>query len=243
MFEIVFVAYLFKPSIRVLFSSAQPKVYQRVLLALCACMSFVMGLAGFWGAKKLGEYVHFEGDEMRLTKKGEAWLIHESEEDRAAAEKLLEMDVTKLGFLDDVIDGQEFDVVTFQHFTFGQSVALFISESDQKLSLEYMLNVLDQQVEEWFERSPTRRLKRLYEYERRWRDLSPTVTGSESFSTSIGSIDAQRVAFHAWKEGRQEGMQIATQKGGRPVTILVYGESLDPQAVQNFLDQFLSSAN
>lgn len=242
-FEILFVAYLFKPSIRILFVSARPKVYQRVLLVLGACVLFVMGWLGLWGAKKLGEYVRFEGGDVRLTKKGEAWLAPESEENRAAAEKLLKMDVPKFGFVDDAIDGQGFDVVTFHHFTLGQSVALFISESDQKLPLEQMLNLLDQQVEEWLKRSPTRLLKRLHEDERRWRSLSPTVTGTESFSTSTGSIDAQRVEFRAWKDVHQEGVQIITEKGGRPVTILVYGESLDTQAAQEFLDQFLSSAN
>lgn len=243
LFEVVFVAYLFKPSIRALFSPAPPKVYQRVLLVLCACMSFVVGLVGLWSARKLGEYVRFEGNDVRLTKKGEAWLAPESEEDRVAAENLLKMDVPKWGLVDDVIDAQGFDVVTFHHLTLGESVVLFISESDQKLSLEQMLNVLDEQMEEWLKRSPTRMLKRLYEDERRWSDLFPTATGTVSFLTRTGSVDAERVEFRAWKDGHQEGAQIVTQKGGRPVTILVYGESLDTQAVQDFLDQFLSSAN
>jgi hypothetical protein len=38
-------------------------------------------------------------------------------------------------------------------------------------------------------------------------------------------------------------VQIVTEKDGRPVTIVAYGESFNKQAVQEFLDQFLSSAN
>ena len=243
LFEIVFVAYLFKPSTRALFSPAPPKMYQRILLGLGACMSFAAGSVGLWGAQKVGEYVRLEGDDVRLTKKGEAWLAPESEEGRAAAEKLLKIDVPKWGLVDDVIDGQGFDVVTLYHFTLGASVALFISESDQRLPVEHMLSLLDEQREAWLKQSPTRTLRRLHEDERRWSALSPTVTGPESFSTSGGSLDAQRVEFRAWEDGHQEGVQIATQKDGRPVTILVYGETLDTQAVQDFLDQFLSSAN
>lgn len=247
LFAAAFVAYLFKPRVRALFSSVPPKVYQRVLLTLCASMSFVVGMVGYWGAQKLGEFVRVEGDNVHLTEKGEAWLAPrlapEAEEDRAAAEKLLKMDVPKWGFVDDVIDGHGFDVVTFQNFTLGQSVVLFISESEQTLPLEQMLSLLDEQMKEWLKRSPSRTLKRLHQDERRWSDLSPTVTGTESFSTKNGTVNAQRVEFRAWKDGPQEGVQLVTQKDGRPVTILIHGGSLDTQAVQDFLDQFLSSAN
>lgn len=242
LFSAVFTVLLFTPRIRALFSSTPAKTYQRVLLALCACVLFVVGLVGFWGAQKLGEYVRIEGQDVHLTKKGEAWLAPKSEEDRAAAEKLVKMGVPKWGFVDFVIDGQGFDVVTFHDFTRGQSVVLFISESDQKLSLDQMLGSLDKKVEEWLKHSPTSSLKRLYQPAKRWNDLSPTVTTTESFSTNMGSIDAQRVEFRGW-EGHQEGVQIATQKGGRPVTILSYGDFFNKQAIQDFLDQFLSSVS
>ena len=238
---LVLTGYLFKSDVRALFIATPPKLYQRLLLAVCAFTSLGLGFAGFATAKKFGEYVRFfEEEEAVLTEKGVARLAPVLEETRRRAETLLEMKLPKWGHVCAVIDAKDFDVVSFRDFQNRHTIWLFISDVDSHPSLEHILKALDEEVVSVLVAPNTGFVENILLGVIQTGDLAtltPSSVGKERLSLASTTLDAERVRFR--KLRKMEGLKVEFEKGNRKIVLLAYANAPDRKLIKDFLNGLL----